>query len=92
MQQLVLGVPPKAVYRSMATVIKRYSPKVGINPISLPTILRARTVLLVVVQTLAAYRLGKADKFGQLFQDATSRQQISFQNLAISIEEDDLYK
>ena len=28
------------------------------------TILCARTVLLVVVQTLAAYRLGKADKFG----------------------------
>ena len=54
--------------------------------------MRARTVLLVVVQTLAAYRLGKADKFGQLFQDATSRQQISFQNLAISIEEDKLYK
>jgi len=92
MQQLVLGVPPKAVYRSMANVIKRYSPKVGIQPISLTTILRARTVLLVVVQTLAAYRLGKADKFGQLFQDATSRQQISFQNLAISIEEDELYK
>ena len=92
MQQLVLGVPPKAVYRSIVSVIKRYSPKVEIKPISLTTILRARTVLLVVVQTLAAYRLGKADKFGQLFQDATSRQQISFQNLAISIEEDELYK
>ena len=91
-QQLVIGVPPQAVYSSMARTIKRYSPKVDINPISMTTIMRARTVLLVIVQTLAAYRLGKADKFGQLFQDATGRQQISFQDLAISIEEDELYK
>ena len=54
--------------------------------------MRARTVLLVIVQTLAAYRLGKAEKFGQLFQDATSRRQDSFQNLVISIEEDELYR
>ena len=91
-EQLVIGVPPKSVYRSIASVIKRYSPKVGINPISLTTVMRARTVLLVIVQTLAAYRLGKAEKFGQLFQDATSRRQDSFQNLVISIEEDELYR
>ena len=90
--QLVIGVPPMSVYRSVASVIKRYSPKVGINPISLTTVKRARTVLLVIVQTLAAYRLGKAGKFGQLFQDATSRRQDSFQNLVISIEEDELYR
>ena len=91
-EQLVIGVPPKAVYRSIASQIKRFSPSTGLNPISMTTILRARTVLLVVVQTLASYRLGKADMWGQLFHDATSRRQISFQNLVISIEEDELFK
>ena len=91
-EQLVIGVPPKAVYRSIASQIQRFSPSTGLNPISLTTILRARTVLLVVVQTLASYRLGKAGRWGQLFHDATSRRQISFQNLVISIKEDELFK
>jgi hypothetical protein len=93
MEQLVIGVPPKAVFRSIAGIVKTFSPSTVINnPIHLATILRARTVLLVVVQTLASYRLGKANKWGQLFHDATSRRQVSFQNLVISIEEDQLFK
>jgi len=36
--------------------------------------------------------LSKADKWDQLFTDATSRRQVSFQNLVISIEEDDLFR
>ena len=53
---------------------------------------RARTVLLVVVQALAAYRLAKADKWGQLHSDESERRQNNFQDLVISIEEDDLFK
>ena len=93
MEQLVIGVPPSAIHRSIGSVVKKFAPTTEFkHPIHLSTILRARTVMLVVVQTLASYRLGKANKWGQLFHDATSRRQISFQNLAISIEEDKLFK
>ena len=56
------------------------------------TIRRARTVLLLVVQTLAAYRLAKADRWGQIFSDDTERRQDSFQDLIISIEDDELFR
>jgi len=42
----------------------------------------------VIVQTLAAYPLARAKKWGQLHTDGTGRQQISFQDLVLSIEED----
>jgi hypothetical protein len=44
------------------------------------------------VQTLATYRIAKADKWEQLFTDGTSRRQVAFQDLVISIEEDELFK
>ena len=50
--------------------------------------------MLIIVEALAAYRLGKSNKWQQLFTDATTRQQTSFTNLAISIQEeedDDIY-
>ena len=49
-------------------------------------------MLLVVVQTLAAYRLAKADRWGQIFSDETERRQDSFQDLIISIEDDELFR
>ena len=49
-------------------------------------------MILIVVQTLVACRLGKAHKQGQLFHDATSRRQIPFEDLVISIVEDELFK
>ena len=93
MKQLVLGVPPSAVYQSIGSTVREYATGVKFeHPIPITTIRRARTVLLVVVQTLASYRLAKANKWGQLFHDATSRRQLSFQNLVISIEEDELFR
>ena len=74
MEQLVIGVPPSAVWRSIASVVKQFSPNTTFkHAISLGTIRRARTVLLVVVQMLAACHLGKANKWGQLFHDTTLR-------------------
>ena len=93
MKQLVLGVPPSAVYQSIGSTLRQYAPGVKlVHPISIDAIRRARTVLLVIVQTLASYRLSKANKWGQIFHDATSRRQLSFQNLVISTEEDELFR
>ena len=59
---------------------------------SICTILRERTVLLVVVQTLEAYRQSLADTQEQMFIDETSHREIYFQNLVIIVEEDELFK
>lgn len=93
LDQLVKGVPPSAVSDNIVDFVKTFSPSTDIKQVpSLYTVRRARTVLLVVVQTLASYRLAKSNKWGQLFTDATSRRQVSFQNLVISIEEDELFQ
>ena len=93
MELLVNGTPPSAVNKNIISHIRRFCPKCDISELpSIWTIRRARSVLLIVVQTLSVYRLGGAKKRGQIFTDGTSRRQQSFQNLLISIEEDELYK
>ena len=87
------GTPPTAINSNIVTMIKTFSPTTTISELpSIWTIRRARTVLLVVVQTLATYRIAKADKWEQLFTDGTSRRQVAFQDLIISIEEDEWFK
>ena len=46
------------------------------------------TVLLIVVKTLAAYRLAKAKQWGQMFTDGSGRRKVAMQDLVLSIEED----
>lgn len=93
LEQLVNGTPPSSVNANIVSHVKKFSPTTIIKELpSIWTIRRARTVLLVIVQTLSAYRLAKADKWHQVFTDATSRRQVTFQNLVISIEEDELFK
>ena len=92
-EQLVNGTPPSAVNKNIVAYVRRFLPKCVINELpSIWTIRRARLVLLVIVQTLAAYRLGQAEKWGQVFTDGTSRRQETFQNLVMSIEEDELFQ
>ena len=92
-EQIVNGTPPSCIINNIVTMIKVFSPTTEIRELpSNWTIRRARTVLLVVVQTLATYRIAKANKWEQLFTDETSRRQVAFQNLIVSIEEDDLFK
>lgn len=90
LELLVNGTPPTSINASIITFLRRFSPKTVIKelPSSIWTIRRGRTVLLVVVQTLAAYRLARAKKWGQLHTDGTGRRQIAFQDLVLSIEED----
>ena len=90
MEQLVNGTPPSSVNGNIVAHVKAFSPTTIVKELpSIWTIRRTRTILLIVVQTLAAYRLGRSKKWKQLFTDGTSRQQTAYTNLAISIEEDD---
>ncbi len=73
-EQLVNGTPPTSVNSNIVAMVKLFSPTTKIKELpSIWTIERARTVLLVLVQTLATYRIAKADKWEQLFTDGTSR-------------------
>jgi hypothetical protein len=90
MEQLINGTPPSSVNENIFAMLKTFSPSIEIK--ELRTIRRARTVLLVIVQVLATYRIGKANKWVQLFTDGTSRHQNAFQDLIISIEEDDMFR
>jgi hypothetical protein len=49
---------------------------------------QGRTVLLVVVETLAVYWLAKAKRWGQMHTDGGGRRQVTMQDLALSIEND----
>lgn len=93
MEQLVYRTPSSSINHNIISFVAKLAPDIEIKELpSLWTIWRARTVLLIVVQTLAAYRLAKADKWGQLFTNETKRRQNSFQNLIISIEDDELFR
>ena len=93
LEKLVNGVPPSAIRDDLVADVHRFSPKTVIRQLpSIWTIRRARSVLLIIVQTLSAYRLAKADRWGQLFTDGTDRRQVSFKNLVISVEEDELFQ
>jgi hypothetical protein len=93
LEQLVNGTPPSSVNDNIILHVRKFSPSTTIKELpSIWTIWRARTVLLVVCQCIATYRLAKADRWEQLFTDATGRRQVNFQNLVISIEEDELFQ
>lgn len=49
---------------------------------------RCRTVLLIVCQLMSAYRLAKAEKWGQLNCDETKRHQTAYLNLVLSCVEE----
>lgn len=89
LEQLVHGTPPTSVNANILSFVSRFSPNTTIKELpSIWTIRRGRTVLLMVVQTLAAYRLARAKRWGQLHTDGTGRRQIAFQDLVLSVEED----
>jgi hypothetical protein len=86
---LVNGTPPAAISANIVIFIQRFSPHIKIEETpSIWTVRRCRTVLLVVVKTLAAYRLAKAKRWGQMHTDGTGRHQIAFQDLTMTIKED----
>ena len=93
LEHLVNGTPPSSINANIMARVKKFSPSTKIKELPIICKIRqARTVLLGVYQTLAACCLSLADKWEQLFTDDTSRQQIFFQNLVISVEEDGLFK
>ena len=87
--ELVNGTPPTAIPDNIVSSIRTFSPNTVIKELpSKWTVRRARSVIYVIVQTLAAYRLGKSHKWRQAFTDGTGRRQVAMQNLLIDLDED----
>ena len=83
MEQLVNGTPPTSVNANILSFVRCFSPMTIIKELpSIWTIRRGRTVLFIVVETLATYRLAKAKRWGQMFTDGSGRWQIAMQDLA----------
>ena len=88
MEQLVNGTPPSAISDNILSFVSTFLPNTIVKELpSIWTVRRTRTILLIVVEALAAYQLAIALCWKQLFTDGTSRRQTFMQNLAISIED-----
>ncbi len=59
---------------------------------SIRTVREWRSVLVVVTKTLAAYQLGRADSYEQLFTDGTHRRHTAIQNAIVGILTDGGFK
>ena len=79
LKQVVNCTPPSSVASNIIAHVQAFSSTTVIKELpSIWTIRRWRTILAIVVQTLAAYCLGPSSKRGQLFTDGTRRRQILF--------------
>jgi hypothetical protein len=86
---LVNGTPPSAIPATIASISAMQNGTVPDNLPSLSFIRQCRVVVQTIAELLAAFRLGNAETWLQIFTDGTSRRQIAFQNLIISILEND---
>ncbi len=86
--------PPSCIAPNILTIAESLHPGVVVAKElpGLQFIRQCRTVLVVVTKTLAAYQLGKAESFKQLFSDGTSRRQTAIQNVVVSILHEAGYK
>lgn len=88
-EQLYNGTPPSAIPSNMQTA---YNMLLGTPMLEVPSVsfIREQHIPMQVANSiLAAYKLGKAKSWTQIFTDATSRRQTSFQCLIIEVEYED---
>ena len=89
LESLVNGTPPSSVPANIISHVAIMNPEIKVKEVpSINFVRKCRTILRIVGETLAAYRLGKANDWQQLFSDGTSRRQSAIQNLIIGIKED----
>ena len=73
LEMLVNGTPPSAVTSNIASQIAIMNPHMKVLELpSLSYVRKCRTILRIIGETLASYRLAKAKDWQQLFTDETS--------------------
>ena len=82
---LVLGVPPNVI---PGTIVMMYKSLLGETPSKVPSssnVRECRGVICIVCETLTAMKLAKSPCWKQVFTDATTKRQQSFQTLIIGV-------
>ena len=88
-EDLCNGIAPSAIPGSIQSAHCRLR-KQPLTELPSTSFIREQRIPMQVANTiLAAYKLGKATKWTQLYIDGTSRRQTSFQNLIIDVEYED---
>jgi len=89
LEMLSHRTPPSCIPPVIITVVESLYDDQTVNAVrqlpSVRTVREWRSVLVVVTKTLAAYLLGRADSYEQLFTDGTSRRQTAVQNAVMVI-------
>ena len=76
LEQLVNRTPPTSINANIVSVVKTFSPSTKILQLpSLTSIRRGRSILLTVVQLIAARKLALSPTWIQCFTDGTTRRQ-----------------
>ena len=92
-EMLINGTPPSAIPPNIAAQAELSMPGKTIDELPSEKYCKdMRAVLQVVVETLVAYRLAKANVWEQLFVDGTCRRQVAMQTLLIAVEEAGMLK
>ena len=87
------GTPPSAVSSNIASQIVIMNPDVKAKDVpSISYVRKCCTILRIIGETLASYKLAKAKDWQQLFADRISRRQTVIQNLIVTIKEDNVLK
>ena len=82
---LVNGTTPSAIPKNLVSM---YTTLYGEKPKEWPCdnyVRGCRVIVQVIAETIAAFKIASADKYAQLWTDATSRRQISFQAMIVGI-------
>ena len=86
LESLANGTPPSSIPDNILSHLSIMNPDIKTKQVpSISYVRRCRTILRIVGETLASYRLAKAEDWEQLFTDGTSRRQSALQNLIIGI-------
>jgi hypothetical protein len=89
LEMLLHCTPPSCIPPVILTAVNSLYNDPRVNAVrqlpSVRTVWEWRSVLVVVTKTLAAYQLGRADSYEQLFTDGTSRRQTAIQNAVVGI-------
>ena len=86
---LIIGNSPTSIPSSIYTL---YETLTGVDPTEVPSvrfIRKFRTVLQVLGETIAAWKLADADSWSHIFTDTTSRCQCAFHALSVGLMDKD---
>jgi len=82
---LIIGTPPASIQSIISTSYQTYYCKEPDEVPQISFVRQCRVIVQVIGETIAAIKLASAEKWDQLWNDATTRRQCTFQSLIIGL-------